>query len=358
MHRRPLFGFAFAVFVFTGVYFFLPNLQSEVITYAQLAAAGFLAIALHELGHVIGGKLMGMNFGYVVAGPFHIEKGKKGIRLRENRNWGLIGGVALMLPTPGHTEDRLRKDLSVMTISGPIMSSSLCVLFLAMWHFSTIEFFAFCSMLHGGILVATILPLPNGDFQTDGSAFYRLIRQTEAGERQIQSAKLMAEMYGAKRPVYWSSSLYEQCKKKVETAAELKDVFIESMFVFYVEADRDGIKPAIERLFHHFRIESDKRMAVYHGPFLEWRMLADAISGTLDDKTLHKYAEGVTMFSDGTYSRMQAMLAWSRQDLNKALAYSKEAFSPYAKLNGFGVLEREWTRMLATRIRTSVKTIA
>lgn len=358
MHRRPLFWFTLVVLFLAGVYFLQPNLQSEVSLLSQFVVAGFLAITLHESGHVIGGKIMGMRFGYFVTGPFHIEKGRKGIRMRENRNWGLIGGVALMLPAEGRSENRLRKDLAIMTISGPVTSLALGVLLLGIWYSSKVEFFAICSLFHGVIMLATILPLPNGQFQTDGAAFYHLLRRTDAAESRIQSARLIGEMYGAKRPLYWSSSLYKACQEKMEKATNVKEVFIEAMFVFYVEADRDGIMPAIERQINHFQIEPDKKSAIYHGPFLEWRMLADALCGTLDNQKLSQCVTGVSSLSDGTYSRMQALAAWSRQDGDKALFYSKEAFTSYEKLNGFGVLEREWTRMLTTRIRTSAKTTA
>lgn len=358
MHRRPLFWFTLIVLFLASVYFLLPNLQPEVSFLSQLLVAGFLAIALHEAGHVIGGKLMGMRFGYFVTGPFHIEMGRKGIRMRENRNWGLIGGVALMLPVEGRSEDRLRKDLTVMTISGPFTSLTFGLLVLGLWYSSNMDFFGVCSMFHGVILLATILPLPNGQFQTDGAAFYHLLRRTDAAESKIQSARIISEMYGEKRPFYWSSSLYKACQEKMEKATDVKEVFIEALFVFYIEADRDGIMPAIERQINHFQIEPDKRSAMYYGPFLEWRMLADALCGTLDNQKLSQYVTGVSSLSDGTYSRMQAMEAWSRQDGVKALIYSREAFASYEKLNGFGVLERERTRMLATRIRTSAKTIA
>jgi hypothetical protein len=353
MVRRPLFGSILAVCLLAGAYFLLPNLQSDILLLIQLGIAAFLAIALHELGHVIGGKLMGMDFGYFVVGPFHIGKGRKGIRVRENRSWGLVGGVALMLPAPSRKEERHRRDFAVMTISGPIMSLSLSLLTLAIWQFTAIDFFSTCSLFHAVILLATILPLPNGPFQTDGVAFYHLLRKTKIGMYKIQTAKLMGEMYGSKRPAHWSDLMYKKCRKKMEHAAELKDIFIEAMFVFYVEADREGIKPAIERLFQQFEIKPNKQLSVYYGPFLEWRMLADALNASENEEKLQQYAAGVSSMSEGTYSRMQAMLACSKH--KEALAHMKEAFKAYETLNGFGVLEREWTRMLANRIRKSAE---
>ncbi|SNZ16145.1 hypothetical protein SAMN05421503_2870 [Terribacillus aidingensis] len=353
MLRRPLFGSILAVCLLAGACFLLPNLQADIYLMIQLGIAAFWAIALHELGHVIGGKLMGMDFGYFVVGPFHIGKGRKGIRVRENRSWGLVGGVALMLPAPSRTEERHRKDLAMMTISGPVMSLSLSLLTLAIWQLTEIDFFRTCSLFHGVILLATILPLPNGAFQTDGAAFYHILRKTKIGICKIQSAKLMGEMYGSKRPAQWSASMYKECRKKMENTAELKDIFVEVMFVFYIEADKEGIKPAIERLFKQFEIKPNKQLSVYYGPFLEWRMLADALSASVNEEKLQQYAAGVSSLSEGTYSRMQAMLACSKH--KEALAYTKEAFKAYETVRGFGVLEREWTRMLANRIRKSAE---
>ena len=73
--------------------------SSIVATIAFLVVATFLALAVHEVGHAIGGRLHGMRLGMLIVGPVHIQRepdGRLGWRL--NRRLSLAGGVVSSVP--------------------------------------------------------------------------------------------------------------------------------------------------------------------------------------------------------------------------------------------------------------------
>ena len=45
-----------------------------VATIAFVIVAGFLALAVHEVGHAIGGRIHGMRLGMLIVGPVHIQR--------------------------------------------------------------------------------------------------------------------------------------------------------------------------------------------------------------------------------------------------------------------------------------------
>ena len=48
--------------------------SSTVATIAFVVVAAFLALAVHEIGHAIGGRLHGMRLGMLIVGPVHIQR--------------------------------------------------------------------------------------------------------------------------------------------------------------------------------------------------------------------------------------------------------------------------------------------
>jgi len=58
----------------------------------------FIGLALHELGHVIAGLMVGFKFRMYIVGPLMIEREEGRLRFKWNRNLNLFGGMALCLP--------------------------------------------------------------------------------------------------------------------------------------------------------------------------------------------------------------------------------------------------------------------
>ena len=62
-------------------------------------AAALLALALHEVGHALGGRLRGLHLAMLIVGRLHLQRGADGrLRWRLNKKLGYVGGVVSCAP--------------------------------------------------------------------------------------------------------------------------------------------------------------------------------------------------------------------------------------------------------------------
>lgn len=74
-------------------------MKLAIIASAVVIAAWF-AIVVHELGHVVAGWCAGYRFGFLIVGPLRFFSDDGRLRIGWNRNLGLWGGAAHMIPRP------------------------------------------------------------------------------------------------------------------------------------------------------------------------------------------------------------------------------------------------------------------
>lgn len=163
--------------------------SSTVATIAFVVVAGFLALAVHEVGHAIGGRLCGMRLGMLIVGPVHIQRepdGRLGWRL--NRRLSLAGGVVSSVP--GSTRG-LRRAMLSFVAGGPVTSIVLGVLVLAVYVLTDLRDTAAAQgplqdalaagvfmfgVVSVGIGFVTLLPINQGAFVNDGKRILKLLR--------------------------------------------------------------------------------------------------------------------------------------------------------------------------------------
>jgi hypothetical protein len=156
----------------------------------------WLAIAWHELGHVIGGWLSGFRLVLFTAGPLRIDRQGERLRMSWNRTPSLWGGVAATTPSPGETSD-MRRKMMTMVAGGPLASLLGGLLLLAAFWLRAGEGPLRLALLVGGavsltIALATLLPFSSGGFVNDGQRILQLLRGGESVERWIAGANLSA----------------------------------------------------------------------------------------------------------------------------------------------------------------------
>jgi len=162
---------------------------SIVALIAFMVVAGFLALAVHELGHAIGGRLCGMRLGMLIVGPVHIQRepdGRLGWRL--NRKLLLAGGVVSSVP--GSTR-RLRRAMLSFAAGGPVTSIVVGVLVFVLYvradladtlaaqgplHDALAAGVLFLGIVSVGIGFVTLLPINQGAFVNDGKRILKLLR--------------------------------------------------------------------------------------------------------------------------------------------------------------------------------------
>ena len=163
--------------------------SSTLGTIAFVVVAGFLALAVHEVGHAIGGRLHGMRLGMLIVGPVHIQRepdGRLGWRL--NRRLSLAGGVVSSVPA---STRRLRRAMLSFVAGGPVTSIVVGVLVLALYVLTDLRDTAaaqgglqdalaagvfMLGVVSVGIGFVTLLPISQGAFVNDGKRILKLLR--------------------------------------------------------------------------------------------------------------------------------------------------------------------------------------
>ena len=163
--------------------------SSFVALIAFMVVAGFLALAVHELGHAIGGRLRGMRLGMLIVGPVHIQREPDGrLSWRLNRKLSLAGGVVSSVP--GSTRG-LRWAMLSFAAGGPVTSIVVGVLVFVSYVLADLggtvaaqgplqDALAagvfFLGLVSVGIGFVTLLPINQGAFVNDGKRILKLLR--------------------------------------------------------------------------------------------------------------------------------------------------------------------------------------
>ncbi|MFO0584739.1 MAG: hypothetical protein U0229_20905 [Anaeromyxobacter sp.] len=179
---------------------------------AALALAGtYLALLLHETGHVLGGLSQGFRFLFLAAGPLWLERGAggRGLALRLNRIPATWGGVAACVPL----DDRdLVKRMAVLAAGGPAMSLALA---LGAWlaaravpHGTGLAFALGVTALASGLFfLATAQPFgAGGGFMSDGGRLRALLGGGPRAAREAALLSLTAASTAGVRPREWSEA--------------------------------------------------------------------------------------------------------------------------------------------------------
>ena len=169
--------------------------SSTVATIAFVVVATFLALAVHEIGHAIGGRLYGMRLGMLIVGPVHIQRepdGRLGWRL--NTRLSLAGGVVSSVP--GNPQG-LRRAMLSFAAGGPVTSIVAGVLVLATYALTDLrdtsatqgslqDALAAGVFMLGtvsvGIGFVTLLPINQGPFVNDGKRILKLLRPAASAD--------------------------------------------------------------------------------------------------------------------------------------------------------------------------------
>ncbi|MEM7312865.1 MAG: hypothetical protein AAF497_06910 [Planctomycetota bacterium] len=155
----------------------------------------FVVVGWHELGHVVGGWLVGFEFNCLIVGPFKIERKAGKIGFAWNRSLNLAGGLALMLP---RDVSNLRWRCLACIVGGPIASLvlvAICHLF-SNYVFAGSPVSVLCDVLKGFsflIFLATIVPLNMGGMDTDGRQVLNLLNEETS---DVSVAMLTAIAHG------------------------------------------------------------------------------------------------------------------------------------------------------------------
>ena len=176
----------------------------EVLVIGSFPLAAWLAILVHEFGHLLGGKLGGMRPGFLLAGPLRLTFYGKFPRVSFNRMLSTWGGLALSLPPNGNASPGM---LLLMIAGGPFSSLLSALLgWIAAANLTdigriSIGLFAIISTM---IAVATMIPIRAGGFDSDGAQLLQILRRTPLAKAKYSISIVAAESLSGIRPRDWS----------------------------------------------------------------------------------------------------------------------------------------------------------
>jgi len=154
-----------------------------------LSSMLFLALGVHELGHLLTGLFQGFKFQLFVIGFLGIKREDEKVKVCLNTDLQMFGGVAATFPVDDHP-DNIKKFANVV-IAGPIASAGFGALLLLLSLL--VDSFVKEMLVAGGVssflfFVATTLPAKSGAFFTDRKRYQRLTKP--GAERETEVALL------------------------------------------------------------------------------------------------------------------------------------------------------------------------
>lgn len=183
--------------------FFKGSIEKPNIDIIELASiiilmliSSFLVILIHEMGHILGGLIMGNEFSMMIVGPLKLQKEDGQYQLTFNKNIAMAGGLALTLPTK---VEGFKKRRAAVIGGGPFASLILAIIaYFLFVNFSDVSskmvdsFFLFLGILSAAIFIITIIPMKVGGFMSDGMQLLMTFREDEKAKQYADFMHLFA----------------------------------------------------------------------------------------------------------------------------------------------------------------------
>ena len=214
----------------------------------------YLAIALHELGHVIGGWSSGMRVMFYIAGPLKIAREGSRLTIGRNRNWSLAGGIAGMTLTP-ESSVQAREAMIRMVAGGPLASLLAAIvmgLAFTRFHHPTMHaVLGIAALSQAAIFLVTSIPTVQGNFYSDGARLRMLLRGGMAAERWVAAAGIGSQLMAGVRPRDLDRSLLERGLRDFDGSYDAVAVAAVACQVSLDEGDPEAAGVWLDRALEH-----------------------------------------------------------------------------------------------------------
>jgi hypothetical protein len=166
-----------------------------VLFFSLVILSTFIALAVHELGHLIAGLAQGFRFELFVVGLLGIKRSEGRVKIYLNKNAGMMGGVAATIPVVQSPENK--KKFAIMILAGPLASLLYSVVSFVLLGIATSGaargFWLVSGACSLALFFATTLPRKTGMFFTDRARFQRLISKGKASENEDALLSLITQ---------------------------------------------------------------------------------------------------------------------------------------------------------------------
>jgi hypothetical protein len=233
------------------------NLGGMALLVVGAVTALILVLAVHEAGHVIGGRLAGFYFMLVIAGPLKISRSAGRMSFGFNSSLTLMGGVTVCMPDGGGHS--LARRMALLLAGGPLMS--LLVGAVALLGYGVAAPFIATNLLTafgaalalmvgvGSLAMAlvTAFPWQIAGVYSDGARVLALLKRTPAAARWSALNLLSSMDLAGQRPREWDPDLVIQSTARPDNSL---DYVSGAMYAYYAALDRGDAATAGQWLVH------------------------------------------------------------------------------------------------------------
>jgi len=161
--------------------------DNPLVILISVVLAVFLAIAIHEFGHIFFGIIQGFKVELFVVGFFGIIRKDGKLKFFLNKDLQYFGGVAATSPTKKHKD--IRKNFAWIVAGGPLFSLllglGLILTFTLQDNYLLNAFLVFTGFISLALFLATTLPEKSGSFFTDRKRLQRLLDKGQDGKVEL-----------------------------------------------------------------------------------------------------------------------------------------------------------------------------
>ena len=205
----------------------------------------YVTVAVHEVGHLLAGRIVGMRPGAVVIGGISIFKSGQRWLIRFDYRRMFSGGLAKVLPEKG---DFRPASFRWMVAGGPLAS----ILFTAVCGLMELRYGpglwgTTATLFWMGLLTAVgpLVPASRGLNKSDGARLWILARRPEQARAWMALYALQTEETNGVRPRDWDAELVAQMLLAEPSSGEYPYI---QLLAFYRQMDQRKEQVALEHL--------------------------------------------------------------------------------------------------------------
>jgi hypothetical protein len=225
----------------------------------------YVAIAIHELGHLAGGKMAGMAPGGLVVGGFVMMKSGNHWIFRFDYRRILGGGMAVPQPVKGKFQVA---GFAWMVAAGPIasiLSTLVCWITFLKYGSGTWDWIG--SLFWASAMgLFSLIPISFGLHKSDAARLWLLLKRRDQAEAWMAAIAIQAENANGVRPREWDSAMVEQMLSIDETRSGR--IFPELM-AYFRNLDEQNESAALEHLEIALAASASSGKAVRQALFFE-----------------------------------------------------------------------------------------
>jgi hypothetical protein len=173
-----------------------PKSPVEIIVFiSSVILCPFIAILLHELGHLLAGLIQGFKLQLFVVAFLGIKRVDDKVVFYFNKDLQFFGGIAAT--SPQKITNFLKKQFAYILIAGPLSSLVFGLIFLFLFKTTDSIFNAsigIVGIISSGLFLATTLPSKSGVFFTDRKRMQRLLDKGRVGEIEYSFLRTTSQL--------------------------------------------------------------------------------------------------------------------------------------------------------------------